>query len=178
MQINSVNNISFAGRNPEKAALKAEKRALKQAQKDAHSTYISQMQTNESLKMSVGRELENGKYKKASAKALLFGIVGTIASIALTKGAANKSLALDAAGKLTDKAASILATGIKAGVALSNVAAASLVSSVIISSVNEAKANKTAHDRGFLNDGDYKKFTSKEEAYAVTDAIYKMHTNA
>ena len=171
MQINAVNNISFSGKNQEK-------KALKQAQKDAHSTYISQMQTNDALKMSVGRELENGTYKKAAAKAGLFGILGSIASVTLTKAAANKSLALEAAGKLTDKAANVLATGIKAGVLLGNVAAVSLVSSVLINSVNEAKANKTANERGFLNDGDYRKFKSKEEAYATTEAIYNMHVNA
>ena len=54
MQVNSVNNVSFSARNSEKNMLKAEKKAIKQAQKDAHSAYISKMQANDSLKMSVG----------------------------------------------------------------------------------------------------------------------------
>lgn len=178
MQINSVNNISFAGRNPEKAALKAEKRALKQAQKDAHSTYISQMQANEALKMSVGREVEDGKYKKAQYLAAGIGGLGlAISSMAKFNAEFLKGVAESAGDECKEFVTKFAKKSNVAGAAVVASLGTLLVASTI-KNINEAKANKTANERGFLSDKDYRKFTSKEEAYAVTDAIYKMHTNA
>ena len=178
MQINSVNNISFAGRNPEKAALKAEKRALKQAQKDAHSVYISQMQSNEALKMSVGRELEDGRYKKAQFLVAGIGGLGlAISSMAKFNAEFLKTAAEFAGDECKEFVTKFAKQSNVAGKAVIASLGTLLVASTI-KNINEAKANKTAHERGFLNDNDYKKFTSKEERYAVTDEIYKMHTNA
>lgn len=171
MQINSVNNVSFSARNPEQ-------KAIKKANKEQYYKYLSQVNANDALKMSVGREVEDAKLKSASAKTFLGGLVGLVGSQLLMRGAANKSLALDKVGKLTDKAATTLANTIKVGVVAHTLAGVSLLSSVIIDSVNKSRANKTANERGFLNDGDYSKFKSKEEAYATTDAIYNMHVNA
>lgn len=170
MQINSVNNVSFSARNPEQ-------KAIKKANKEQYYKYLSQVNANDALKMSVGREVEDGKLKSASAKAFLGGLVGLVGSQLLMRGAANKSIALDQVGKLTDKAATKLANTIKVGVVAHTLAGVSLLSSVIIDSVNKSRANKTANARGFLNDGDYSTFRSKEEAYAVTDFISKSHIN-
>ena len=182
MQINSVNNISFAGRNPEKVALKAEKRALKQAQKDAHSTYISQIQTNDALKMSVGRELENGKYKKAE---LLVGGLGGLGLAVSAMKKLNAEFLLENAihainqgsEECKDCAIKFAKNSKIAGIGMA-VSAGALILSSIIKNTNETKANKTANERGFLNDRDYRKFKSKEEVYAATEAIYNMHVNA
>ncbi|MBQ8887731.1 MAG: hypothetical protein IJY61_08530 [Candidatus Gastranaerophilales bacterium] len=170
MTINSVNNVSFSARNPEA-------KAMKKANKEQYFKYLSQVNANDALKMSVGREVEDGKLKSASAKAFLGGLVGLVGSQLLMRGAANKSIALDQVGKLTDKAAKGLANTIKVGVVANVVSSVALVSSAIIDSVNKSRANKTAHARGFLNDGDYSKFTSKQEAYEVTDMINKAHVN-
>ena len=175
MNINSVNNVSFSGRNPEKAALKAEKKALKQAQKDAHSTYISQMQANDALKMSVGRELEDGRYKKAQ---FLVGGLGGLGLAASSMAKLNLDFLKTAAELAGDDLATKFAKNSKiAGIGMAVSAGAILLSSAI-KNTNEAKANKTANERGFLNEGDYRKFKSKEEAYATTEAIYNMHVNA
>ena len=170
MTISSVNNVSFSARNPEA-------KAMKKANKEQYFKYLSQVNANDALKMSVGREVEDGKFKAASAKAFLGGFVGIIGSQLLMRGAANKSIALDQVGKLTDKAAKVLANTIKAGVVASTLSAGAIVSSAIIDSVNKSRANKTAHERGFLNDGDYSKFTSKQDVFEVTDAINKAHIN-
>ena len=170
MQINSVNNVSFSAKNPEK-------KALKQANKEQYYRYLSKMNANDALKMSVGREEEDGKLKAAATKTFIGGVLGLVGSQLLMRGAANKSIALDQVGKLTDKSAKVLANTIKAGVVAHALAAVSIVSSAVIDVVNKSRANKTAHERGFLNDGDYSKFKSKEEAYAVTDTINKAHIN-
>lgn len=170
MQVNSVNNVSFSARNPEA-------KAIKKANKEQYYKYISQMNTNEALKMSVGREVEDGKLKTASTKAFLGGLATAIGSQLLMKGAADKSILLDEAGKLTDKAAKRLANTIKVGVVAHALGGAAILSAALISSINSHRANKTAHARGFLNDGDYSKFKSKEEAYTVTDMVNKAHIN-
>lgn len=185
MNISAVNNISFAGRNPEKdalkaekAALKAEKKAIKQAQKDAHSVYISQMQANDALKMSVGRELEDGKYKKAQ---FLVGGLGGLGLAISSMAKFNADLLRTAAEFAGDEYKNLATKYTKnskiAGVAMA-VSAGALIVSSVIKNINEAKANKTANERGFLNEGDYGKFKSKEEAYVVTNEIYNMHVNA
>ena len=56
MQINSVNNVSFSARNPEQ-------KAIKKANKEQYYKYLSQVNANDALKMSVGREVEDAKLK-------------------------------------------------------------------------------------------------------------------
>ena len=58
------------------------------------------------------------------------------------------------------------------------VSAGALLVSSVIKDINETKANKTANERGFLNDKNYNQLDSKEEAYALTDAVYNIHVNA
>lgn len=170
MQVNSVNNVSFSAKNPEA-------KAIKKANKEQYYRYLSQVNTNDALKMSVGREVEDGKLKAASIKSFFGGLAAVAGSQLLMRGAANKSILLDEAGKLTDKAAKKLSNTIKFGVVAHALGGAAILSSAIISSINNHRANKTAHERGFLNDGDYSKFKSKEQAYAVTDTINKAHIN-
>ena len=178
MQINSINNVSFGAKNPERAALKAEKKAMKQAQKDAHSVYISQMQANEALKMSVGRELEDGKYKKAQ---FLIGGIGGLGLAISSMAKFNADILKTAAEFAGDEGKEFVTKFAKQSNVAGKAVIASLATLLVASTIkdiNEAKANKTANERGFLNDGDYRKFKSKEEAYAATDAIYNIHVNA
>ena len=170
MQVNSVNNVSFSARNPEK-------KAIKQANKEQYYRYLSQANANDALKMSVGREVEDGKLKAASIKSVFGGLATVIGSQFLMRGAAEKSIMLEEAGKLTDKAAKKLANTIKVGVVAHALGGAAILSAAIITSINKNRANKTAHERGFLNDGDYSKFKSKQEAYEVTELINKSHIN-
>ena len=171
MQVSSVSNVSFSARNPEK-------KALKQAQKDAHSVYISQRQANDALKMSVGRELEDGRFKKAQ---YLTGAIGGLGLACSGFAKFNSELLRTAAEFAGDEYKHLVTKYTKnskiAGVAMLVSAGALLVSSVI-KDINETKANKTANERGFLNDKNYNQLDSKEEAYALTDAVYNIHVNA
>ena len=166
MKVNSINNVSFSSKKTKEE--KASDRAR-------YFTYVSQFQANDALKRSVGREVQDGKHKVASAATMFAGFVGTCVSMIASSNIARKANTLNAAGELTQKAAVKLgrqAMATSVGLLLST---ASVLASVLISDANNAKANKTANERGFLSDGDYRKINDKETAYAVTDFINKVH---
>lgn len=166
MKVNSINNLSFGAKK---------NKAEKAADRARYFTYVSQFQANDALKRSVGREVQDGKHKVASAVTMFAGFVGTCASMIASSNIARKANTLNAAGELTQKAAVKLgrqAMATSVGLLLSTV---SVLASVLINDANNAKANKTANERGFLSDGDYRKINDKETAYAVTDFINKVH---
>ena len=128
--------------------------------------------------MSVGREVEDGRYKKAQFIVAGIGGLGlAISSMAKFNAEFLKTAAEFAGDECKEFVTKFAKQSNVAGKAVIASLGTLLVASTI-KNINEAKANKTAHERGFLNDKDYKKFTSKEEAYATTDAIYNMHVNA
>ncbi len=167
MKVNSINNVSFGAKKT---------KAEKEAGRNKYFTYVSQFQANEALKMSSGREVQDGKYKLASAITMLAGFFGTCASMIASSNIGMKANTLRATGELTEKAVSKLGKQAVAATAGMLLSTASVLASVVISDVNKAKANKTANERGFLSDRDYRKINDKETAYAVTDFVNKVHT--
>lgn len=170
MPVNAVNNVSFARKNPRSKEAKAEKR-------EQYFKWVSQNETNDELKMSVGREVENGKYKVASAATGAAGILGGIASWLLKSNVINEISTFGEKGPMPLKAYSKLAgknTAANAGFIAS---IALLTASTVIKNANEKKAEKTANERGFLSRKDRAKINNAQVNYAITDEIYKSHVH-
>ena len=58
MPVNSINSISFFGKN-------LEKKEAKKARREQYFRWVSQNQANDALKLSLGREVDDGKHKAA-----------------------------------------------------------------------------------------------------------------
>ena len=72
MKVNSISNVSFCAKKS---------KAEKTDNRNKYFTYVSQFHANDALKMSVGRETQDGKYKLASAVTMMAGFFGTCASM-------------------------------------------------------------------------------------------------
>ena len=167
MNVNSVNNISFSGKKIDKE--------LKAKNKEQYYKYVSQFHANDALKLSVGREVEDGKYKAASAATLFAGFVGTCVSMIASSNISAKARALKASENLTQQAVKKLskqAMATQVGFFASSVA---VLASIFIKDANNAKANKTANERGFLSDFDYRQINDKQATYELTNFINKAH---
>ena len=163
MPVNLINNISFSGRN-------IEKKEAKRARKEEYYKWVSQNQANDALKLSLGREVEDGKYKAAEAAFSAAALIGTFASfIAKTLVVAKVSSGAPITPKLIrqNKAANI---GFLASTG-------ALIASNIIKNHNIKAADKTANERGFLSTKDRMKIKNVDVNYMVTDEIYKSHVN-
>jgi hypothetical protein len=101
MNVSSVNNISFSGKKTDKK--------LKSKNKEQYYRYVSQFHANDALKLSVGREVEDGKYKAASAATLFAGFVGTCVSMIASFSISSKARALKASENVTQQAVNKLA---------------------------------------------------------------------
>ncbi len=167
MNLNPTSSVSFSARKENK-----EQKAKNKAQ---YYQYVSQFHANDALKLSVGREVEDGKYKAASAAALFTGFVGTCASIISSSMISSKARALRASENISQKAVNKLANRARATQVGFLVSSAAVLASVFIKDANNARANKTANERGFLSDSDYRKINDKDSAYAITDFINKSH---
>lgn len=169
MQINPVKNISSVNGHQ-----------MQPVKKDRSDYYkwVSKNQVNEALKMSKGREVEDGKYKTASALANIAGTIGTLASVLSLSGIQEKAQisvltsqteeqAINAVKKAADKTKKGV-IGFVASVGL-------LLAGSIINIVNSHKANKTANERGFLSQKDKQRIKGTENIYQATDMIYDSH---
>ena len=172
MPVNAVQNVSFASRKANKND------NAKEGKHDKYFKWVSQNQANEALKLSVGREVEDGKYKAVSA----FSTLGAFAT-GLT--ALFKTLKVS---DLSDKYKMMLSQNTADADALKGIGkqitknkniaiAAVLATSVLMLVSNAAKsknfkeAEKTAHERGFFTYSDRQKMKTKEN-YERTDAVY------
>ncbi len=163
MPVNAVNEISFSGKN-------IEKKEAKKARKEQYYKWVSQNQANDALKLSLGREVEDGKYKAAEAAFSVAGMFGCLASvIAKTNVISRISAGEPLSRKLfnVNKAANI---GFLASTG-------ALIASNIIKNHNIKAADKTASERGFLSTKDRMKIKNVDVNYMVTDEIYKSHVN-
>ena len=167
MKVNSVSNVSFSGKKIDKE--------LKAKNKENYYRYVSQFHANDALKLSVGREVEDGKYKAASAATLFAGFLGTCVSMIASSNVSAKARALRASENVTQKAVNKLtkqAAATQIGFIASSLA---VLASIFIKDANNAKANKTANERGFLSDADYRQINDKQATYELTNFINKAH---
>ena len=163
MPVNSINNISFSARN-------IEQKEAKRARKEEYYKWVSQNQANDALKLSLGREVEDGKYKAAEVAFSTAALIGTFASfLAKTVVVGKVSSGAPITQKLIrqNKAANI-------GVLAS---AGALIVGNMIRNHNIKEADKTANERGFLSTKDRMKIKNVDVNYMVTDEIYKSHVN-
>jgi len=172
MPVNAVNNVSFGTKTRNLNSNDAKK-----AEKEKYYKWVSQQEANDVLKMSVGREVEDGKYKFASAITGAVGLLGSFSSFLLKSNVISEISTFGAQGPMPLKAYSKLRAkntaanlGLIASLAL-------LTASSIIKNVNIKKADKTANERGFLSTKDRMKINDAQVCYAVTDEIYKSHVN-
>ncbi len=167
MKVNPTNNVSFSARKDNKE--------LKAKNKEQYYQYVSQFHANDALKLSVGREVEDGKFKAASAATMLAGFVGTCASMISSSMISSKARVLKASENVSEQAINKLAKKAKVTQIGFLLSSAAVLASILIKDVNNSKANKTANERGFLSDGDYRKIKNRNEAYALTDIINQAH---
>lgn len=166
MRVNSSNNISLA---------KTEKKTAAKQKRNDYYKYISQVHANDALKMSVGREVTDGKLKVAKEVTKSAGVLGlSLAYLGSTKVVSrmidvfDKTMSLDAAQIIGAKYA-------KQTVACFAAASALLLSSKIIDDVNVSLADKTAKKRGFIPP--LTRFKNAQAAYNATDYVYNSHIN-
>lgn len=164
MQVNSISNVSFAGN---------EKKTNSQQKRNDYFKYISQFHANDALKMSVGREVTDGKFKAAKEATKLVGWLGMgisglgalsmFAKVAKTVQQTRSPYEVIA---ITQKYAKPISIG-------SLVSSALLIVSKAIGFTNEVLADKTAEKRGFINPLTH--FKSTEEAYKATENVYNSY---
>lgn len=168
MQVNSISNVSFAGN---------EKKTNSKQKRNDYFKCISQANANEALKMSVGREVTDGKLKFAKEATKLAGLLG----LGLTNlGMLNIGAKIAKSVKQIQSPEEILPivekyskpTSLVIGIG-SAVSAALLIASKAIGFTNEAIANATAEKRGFIKP--FTHFKSKEEAYKATENVYSTY---
>ncbi len=172
MPVNAVNNVSFGAKTRSLNSKDAKK-----AEKDKYYRWVSQNQANDALKMSLGREVEDGKYKIASAITGLAGLVGSFGSFLLKSNVLSENIKSRAQGPIPPKAYSKLAAKNTASNLGFIASFALLTASSIIKDINVRKADKTANERGFLSTKDTMQINNAQVNYAVTDTIYKSHVN-
>lgn len=166
MQVNSIQNISFCARKT---------KAEKQESRNKYFTYVSQFHVNDALKISVGREVQDGKHKLASAATLFTGFIGACTSMIASSNIAAKARELKISGNVTPQTLNKLAKQSKVAQVAALASSLLVISSVLIKDANNAKANKTANERGFLSDADYRQIKDKQTAYEITNFINKAH---
>lgn len=167
MNINTTNNIAFS---------RKEKTQNTQNDKGQYYRWISQNQVYDSLKMSVGREEEDGRYKFKSMVTKGFGLLGALVS---TGGAiASKFKTEDTLSKLkfngasNEKIAETISKYDKKSKVLMGVLIGSSVLyniGCVFESTNRKKAEKTANERGFLNSGDISNLRKIQDVYDTVE---------
>lgn len=171
MPVQAINNVSFGKRVKNMETPKP---------KNQYYKWVSQNQANETLKMSLGREIEDGKYKVRATAAKGVGLLGMSASIL---GTLSKRINLSKFENLPineiPKEISEKMNSARKSVSIANkvlvASAVILWAGNMIDNINRYKANKTAHERGFLSDADRNKMTNVKEVYETTEAIYNAH---
>jgi len=179
MPVDAIQNISFTSKKPKSK----EAESQNETKKDRYYRWVSQNQANEALKLSVGREVEDGKYKAVSA----FATLGAFAAGTVTwfKGlkvadlmneartaAAQPKVDLGQLGKIDSK----IAKNIKFAKAALIAVPILLAVSAMAKNINIRKAEKTAHERGFYTMQDRYKMKGEEEVYNKTNELYTKFT--
>lgn len=164
MKVNSISNISFAG---------TEKKADNKQKRDNYYKYISQVNANEALKMSVGREVTDGKLKVAKEAIKVTGALGMVLTgVGAFKTITKASKAIvdshtpKAGLEILEKCKKPISAGLAASSAL-------LVASGILGVVNTLLADKTSKERGFI--APLTRFKNMQEAYKATEDVYNAH---
>lgn len=164
MQVNSISNVSFAGN---------EKNTNSKQKGNDYFKYISQVHANNALKMSVGREVTDGKFKFAKEATKVAGWLGMgISSL----GALNMFTKITKIVKQTRSPYEIAAITQKYAKPISIgsiVSSALIVASKALGFTNEVLADKTAEKRGFIKPLTH--FKSTEEAYKATENVYNTY---
>lgn len=163
MPVNSINSISFSGKN-------LEKKEAKKVRKEQYFRWVSQNQANDALKLSLGREVEDGKHKAAEAGLAVVSMLGTLASLVIKSNVIDK---LSYGEQYTKK----LINQNKAANFGFIASAVALIASNIVKNHNIMQADKTANERGFLSTKDRMKMKSAESNYIITDEIYNSHVS-
>lgn len=151
MPVNSVNSVSF-GRA---------KNGLKNSQNeraDAYYKWVSQNAVIESLKLSKGREVENGKLSAAAFGVKMAGFMSAMISLLVFSGSKEQS-----AAKMKSAFAGMTAS------------MGAIAVGYLIDNYNHYKAEKTAHERGFFNLRDRQKIKKTKDLYALTEDTYNFH---
>ena len=163
MPVNSINSISFFGKN-------LEKKEAKKARREQYFRWVSQNQANDALKLSLGREVDDGKHKAAEAGLAVVSMLGTLASLVIKSNVIDK---LSNGEQYTKK---IINQNKAANIGVLASAGAIIVGNMIRNH-NIKEADKTANERGFLSAKDRMKMKSAESNYIITDEIYNSHVN-
>ena len=150
MRVNGIVSQSFGNKNLE----------TRKQKNDNFYTWVSQNKVVDELKLSKGREKENGKNQFVSgmleAGSLLLFLDGLAQSAAVST-------------KKT-KEGTGLALGLLTGALVTNVA------SKLIEAKNKIDAEKTAKERGFKTVDEMKSAKTQEEKFEVTKEQYNAHT--
>lgn len=164
MQIGAVNNVNFGA----KAAKTGES---KEKGHQRYFEYLSKSSANDALKMSKGREEEDGKFKFAT---FLTGMTSLIGAYASGMSLLSASSALDVAEEGTAACAKALK---KSGRAKTGLLVSGIIglAALAIRQVNEHKANKTAEERGFMPTKEFYKTKGVENLYAKVENVYDEH---
>ena len=163
MPVNSINSISFFGKN-------LEKKEAKKARREQYFRWVSQNQANDALKLSLGREVDDGKHKAAEAGLAVVSMLGTLASLVIKSNVIDK---LSNGEQYTKK----IINQNKAANFGFVASAVALIASNIVKNHNIKEADKTANERGFLSTKDRMKIKNADLNYYVTNEIYNSHVN-
>lgn len=168
MPVNAINNVSFEKKT----------KSTQRNDKRQYFKWVSQNQTNDALKMSLGREVENGKYIVASSATKLAGLTGMLTSIISLSYLKTKAYEAISNPTTKEEAFKKLSSYVqkskiaKIGMVAS---ACALYTSFVINEVNRKKADKTANERGFLSEKDKMKMKDPQENFLINNLIYNEH---
>lgn len=177
MSISAIQNVSFASKKSKQNVENKENKS------DRYFKWVSQNQANDALKLSVGREVEDGKYKATSAFAALGA--WAVGAGALFKGFKTLDLMKEARllsaqsvidiGQLGKIDAQIM-KNIKVTKAAIIAVPVLLAIASLANNLNARKAEKTANERGFYTMNDRYKMKTTEEVYSKANEVYERFT--
>ena len=150
MRVNSIVSQSFGNKNLE----------TRKQKNDNFYTWVSQNKVVDELKLSKGREIENGKNQFASGMLEAGSLLLFLGGLAQSAAVSTKKT----------KEGTGLALGLLTGALVTNVA------SKLIEAKNKIDANKTAKERGFKTIDEIKSAKTQEEKFEVIKEQYNAHT--
>lgn len=150
MRVNSIVSQSFGNKNLE----------TRKQKNDNFYTWVSQNKVVDELRLSKGREIENGKNQFASGMLEAGSLLLFLGGLAQSAAVSTKKT----------KEGTGLALGLLTGALVTNVA------SKLIEAKNKIDANKTAKERGFKTIDEIKSTKTQEEKFEVIKEQYNAHT--
>ncbi len=150
MRVNSIVSQSFGNKNLE----------TRKQKNDNFYTWVSQNKIVDELRLSKGREIENGKNQFASGMLEAGSLLLFLGGLAQSAAVSTKKT----------KEGTGLALGLLTGALVTNVA------SKLIEAKNKIDANKTAKERGFKTIDEVKSAKTQEEKFEVIKEQYNAHT--